>query len=65
MMSENISEVNDLTAALTETDEFNYISESEYARTTLFFICSFNTYFTTDEQNYISDNKLKFDLLFS
>ena len=49
MMSENISEVNDLTAALTESEEFNYISEDESARNTLYTICSFNTYFPEED----------------
>ena len=65
MMSKNIAEVNDLTAVLTETDEFNYISENTNARTTLFTICSLSTYLSKADQSFISENKDKFDELFS
>ena len=61
LMTDNISEVNDLTAALTETEEFNYISECGYARNTLFAICSFSTYFDVDEQNFIANHKHEFE----
>ena len=60
-MTDNISEVNDLTAALTETEEFNYISECGYARNTLFTICSFSTYFDIEEQNFIANHKHEFE----
>ena len=40
--SENISEVNDLTATLTSSKEFNYLSEAADARDTLYQICAFN-----------------------
>lgn len=61
LMSDNISEVNDLTAALTETEEFNYISENEHARDTLYTICSFSTYFNPEDQSYVSEHKKDFD----
>ena len=62
--SENISEVNDLTATLTSSKEFNYLSESEDARDTLYKICTFNTKLESDEQNLIASKHQEYDLLF-
>ena len=41
--------MNDLTAAITETSEFNYLSEDEWARDTLYNICTLNTYFDAED----------------
>ena len=45
----NYSEMNDLTAAITETSEFNYLSEDEWARDTLYNMCTLNTYFDAED----------------
>ena len=47
--TENYSEMNDLTAAITETSEFNYLSEDAYARDTLYNICTLNSYFSEED----------------
>ena len=62
--SENISEVNDLTATLTSSKEFNYLSEDEDARDTLYKICTFNTKVQPEEQNLIAAKHQEYDLLF-
>ena len=54
--SDNISEVNDLTATLTATKEFNYVSESADARDDLYYMCAFNTKVSQEEQDLIADN---------
>ena len=41
--TENISEYNELAATLTSSKEFNYLSEDQSARDTLYEICSYNT----------------------
>ena len=64
MSSENISEINDLTATLTSSKEFNYLSEAEDARDTLYYICSFSAKLSKEEQNLIADKRSEYDLLF-
>ena len=59
--SENISEVNDLTATLTGSKEFNYLSESADARKLLYYMCTFNTKVSLAEQDLLADNYKKYE----
>ena len=65
MLSDNINEINDLNNNLTATKEFNYITEDDEARDTLYYICAFNSYFEKEEREFIVNNRDKFENLFT
>lgn len=49
---------------MTKESAFNYLSEVQSVRTTLYYVCLFSKYDNTESQALLHDNKEAFNKLF-